>query len=155
MVGTTRTSKETTIKPSDKLKLLDGYLHALILRFYLRPSRNGAASKLSASEAFVCGILGRAGTHTMTELAAKCGVALSSMTAIVDRLVAKGYTLRSRDDANDRRKVFVELSESGEKVYQDLLESEMETIIRMMDSLEPEEQDMLLHVLGKVTASLE
>jgi len=143
------------MKTSDKLKLLDGYLHGLIMRFYLRPSRNGAASELSASEAFVCGILGRTGTHTMSELAAKCGLALSSMTAIVDRLVTKGYALRSRDDVHDRRKVFVELSESGERVYQDLLESEMETIIEMMDALEPKEQDMLLHVLRKVTASLE
>jgi DNA-binding MarR family transcriptional regulator len=143
------------IKISDKLRLLDGYLHALTMRFYLRPSRNGVASELSTSETFVCSLLGRKGTHTMTELAAKCGLALSSMTAIVDRLVSKGYVMRSRDDVNDRRKVFVELSENGEKVYQDLLESEMEIIIDMMDSLEPKEQDMLLHVLGKVTASLD
>jgi len=77
------------------------------------------------------------------------------MTAIVDRLVGKGYVVRSRDEANDRRKVFVELSERGGKVYQDLLESEMEMIIEMMDSLEPKEQDILLHVLGKATAALD
>lgn len=147
--------EETRIKASDKLKLLDGYLHTLIRRFFLRPPRNGSAAELSASETFVCGILGRTGTHTMTELALKCGLALSSMTAIVDRLVAKGYAVRSRNDVNDRRKVFVELSESGEHVYQEILESEMEAIIKMMDALDPKEQDMLLQVLGKVTASLE
>jgi DNA-binding MarR family transcriptional regulator len=143
------------LKTSDKLNLLDGYLHALVKRFYLQPSRNGVASELSASETFVCGLLGRTGKHTMTELAVECGLALSSMTAIVDRLVGKGYVARNRDEANDRRRVFVELSEKGEKAYQDLLESEMEMIIKMMDSLKPREQDILLHVLGKATASLD
>ena len=47
----------------------------------------------------------------------------------------------------------MELSKKGQKVYQELLEAEMEMIISIMDSLEPDEQDMLLRVLGKATAS--
>ena len=91
----------------------------------------------------------------MTELAKECGVALSSMTGVVDRLVAKGCVKRTREEGEDRRKVFVELNQKGQRVYQDLLEGEMEMIIRMMDSLKPGEQDALLRVLGRATASLE
>jgi len=76
------------------------------------------------------------------------------MTAVVDRLVAGGYAERVRDEGGDRRKVFVELNKKGEKVYQELLEGEMELIITMMDSLKPGEQDALLRVLGKAAASL-
>ena len=90
----------------------------------------------------------------MTKLATECGLALSSMTGVVDRLVAKGCVRRTRDE-EDRRKVFVELDNRGRKVYQDLLEAEMEMIITMMDSLNVREQDALLRVLGKATASLE
>lgn len=90
----------------------------------------------------------------MSELAKECGLALSSMTGVVDRLVAKGCVKRTREEGEDRRKVFVELAKKGERVYQDLLEGEMEMIIRMMDSLKPAEQDALLQVLGKATASL-
>lgn len=140
--------------PSEKLKLLDQYIHVLIKRFYLRPTLNGTAAELSGTELYACNILGRKGRCTMTELAKECGVVLSSMTGVIDRLVAKAHVKRIRDEEEDRRKVFVELDKKGEKAYQELLEVEMETIITMMDSLNPEEQDTLLRVLGKAAASL-
>lgn len=140
---------------SEKLRLLDLYIHELIKRFYLRPSLNGVAAELSSSELFACNILGRKGKCTMTELAKECGLALSSMTGVIDRLVVKECVKRIREEGEDRRKVFVELGKKGEKVYQDLLEGEMEMIIRMMDSLKSGEQDVLLRVLGKATSSLE
>jgi DNA-binding MarR family transcriptional regulator len=76
------------------------------------------------------------------------------MTGVVDRSVARGCVKRTRDDEEDRRKVFVELDRKGEKIYQELLESEMEMIISMMDALKPQEQDALLNALGKAVASL-
>ncbi len=89
----------------------------------------------------------------MTELAKECGFPLSSLTGIVDRLVSKGYVQRFRSD-EDRRSVFVELTRKGDQVYQECLEAEMGLIIAMMDSLEPEEQDALLDLLGKAVAGL-
>ncbi|MDP6560404.1 MAG: MarR family transcriptional regulator [Candidatus Binatia bacterium] len=139
---------------SGKIHLLDQYIHELIKRFYLRPSLDGAAGELSSSELFACNLLGRRRRCTMTELAQECGLALSSMTGVIDRLVAKNCVRRTRDE-EDRRKVFVDLDRKGKKVYQDLLEGEMEMIIRMMDTLAPGEQDSLLRVLGKATASIE
>ena len=140
---------------SEKLRLLDQYIHELIKRFYLRPSLDGVAAELSSSELFACNFLGRKGRCTMTKLAKECGLALSSMTGVIDRLVAMGCVVRAREEGEDRRKVFVELGKKGERVYQDHLEAEMEMIIIMMDSLKPGEQDALLRVLGKATASLE
>ena len=90
----------------------------------------------------------------MTELAKECGLALSSMTGLVDRLVEKGCVTRARDE-EDRRKVFVELDRKGQRTYQGLLESEMEMIIAMMDSLNPDEQESFLRLLGKCVASLQ
>ena len=76
------------------------------------------------------------------------------VAAEADRLVAKGCVKRTRDDEEDRRRVFVELDKKGEKIYQALLESEMEMIITMMDALTPAEQDALLDALGKAMRSL-
>ena len=139
---------------SDKLKLLDNYVHVLVRRFYLRPSANGLGAELSSSELFACDLLGRRRRCTMTELATECSLALSSMTGVVDRLVEKGCVKRARDE-EDRRKVWVELDKKGEKIYRDLLESEMETIIAMIDSLNPDEQENFLRLLGKCVGSLE
>ncbi len=90
----------------------------------------------------------------MTELAKESGLALSSMTGVIDRLVATGCVKRAREEGEDRRKVFVELNQKGQRVYQDLLEGEMEMIIGMMDSLKPGDQDELLRVLGRAISSL-
>jgi DNA-binding MarR family transcriptional regulator len=139
---------------SDRLKLLDEYIHALIKRFYLQPGVNGAAAELSSSELFTLGLLGRKGRSTMSELAAESGLALSSMTGVVDRLVAKTCVKRIRDDVEDRRRVFVELDRKGAKIYQALLESEMEMIIAMMESMKPDQQDALLDALGAAVGAL-
>lgn len=136
------------------MKLLDEYIHALIKRFYLKPSVDGLAAELSSSELFALGLLGRKSRCTMSELAAESGLALSSMTGVVDRLVAKDCVKRVRDDVEDRRRVFVELDRKGAKVYQALLESEMEMIIAMTESLKPAEQDALLDALGAAVGAL-
>ncbi len=142
-------------RPSDKLNLLDQYIHALVRRFYLRASADGSATELGGSELFACTTLGRKRRSTMTELSKECGLALSSVTGVVDRMVAKGLVKRVRDEDEDRRKVYVELDKNGEKIYQILLENEMEMIITMMDALKPGEQDALLKALGKAVGSLE
>ncbi len=136
-----------------KLMLLDTYIRALAKRLYPRPTAKGATADLSNSEIFTCEALGRKGRCMMTELAKECGFALSSMTGIVDRLVAKRYVRRFRSDT-DRRSVFVELTPKGEQVYQEALEAEMGLIIAIMDALEPNEQDTLLDLLGKAVTGL-
>lgn len=140
---------------SQKLKQLDEYIHVLRRRFCVRPSVEGEAGELSGSEIFACNILGRKHRCTMSELAKECGLALSSMTGVVDRLVEKRYVKRAKEDPEDRRKVFVELDARGQKVYQQLLEVEMEMIIAMMEALRPAEQDVFLRVLGKAVGALE
>ena len=142
-------------KLSDKLKLFDEYVHQLAKRFYLTPSLEGLGADLSSSELFACKALGRKGKCTMSQLAQECDLALSSMTGVVDRLIVRGCVRRNRDDGEDRRRVFVELDRKGEKIYQELLESEMQMIITMMDALTLQEQDALLDALGKAVASLE
>jgi DNA-binding MarR family transcriptional regulator len=136
----------------EKLMLLDQHIRTLTKRLYLGRVK-GLAADLPNSEVFTCSALGRRGRCMMSGLAKECGFPLSSMTGIVDRLVAKGYVKRMRGD-EDRRSVFVELTKKGEQVYQDALEAEMELIIAMMEALEPEEQDRLVVLLGKAVAGL-
>ena len=140
---------------SEKLRLLDVRINALMRRFYVRPSLDGAGGELGTSDLFTVNLLGRKGKCTMTELAKECGLALSSMTGIVDRLVVKGVVKRFRDEEQDRRRVFVGLDKKGERIYQQLLEPEMEMIISVMDSLRPAEQDALLEALRKAVSSSE
>lgn len=137
----------------EKLMHLDQQMRALAKRFYRRPVAKGLAAELTNNELFACEALGRNGRSTMTTLARECGLAFSSLTGIVDRLVARGYVQRRRSE-EDRRVVLVELTRRGEKVYRERLEAEMEMILAMMEALEPDEQETLLSLLEKIIASL-
>lgn len=53
------------------------------------------------------------GNMTQSQLAKEVDLGMSTVNGIVDRLEAKGWVVRRRDNA-DRRRVFVELTESGE-----------------------------------------
>lgn len=98
--------------------------------------------------------LGERGRVMMSELAQECGLALSTMTGLVDRLETKGYVLRARTDA-DRRVVHVELTGSGQEVYQVRLEAEMRIVIALLDALSTKEQGAVVRALGNVVAALE
>jgi len=115
---------------------------------------NGEAVELSCSELFAVNLMGRKGVVSMTELANECARTLSGMTVAVRRLEAKGYVKRARGEG-DRRKVYVGLDKNGRRIYQHLLNGEMEVIITMMDSVEPAQQQSFLRALGKAVGSLE
>jgi DNA-binding MarR family transcriptional regulator len=138
---------------SEKLRQLDESVRILIKCFHHRPSIKGIGLMLTGTESLACMTLGKRGRCSMTALARECGVALSSMTGIVDRLVEKGCVRRFEDE-EDRRKIVVELDEKGGEACQELLEAKMELITTIMGSLKPEEQDSLLRLLGKAAASL-
>jgi DNA-binding MarR family transcriptional regulator len=86
------------------------------------------------------------GPLTASRLAEAAGLSAAATTAMIDRLEAKGYVRRVRDDA-DRRRVLVEMTEGGQArswaLYGPLVEegmsqfTEFETaeLARMRDQL--------------------
>ena len=86
------------------------------------------------------------GPLTASRLAEAAGLSAAATTAMIDRLEAKGYVRRVRDDA-DRRRVIVEMTEAGQArswaLYGPLVEEGMtqftgfETaeLVRMRDQL--------------------
>jgi DNA-binding MarR family transcriptional regulator len=60
-------------------------------------------------------IIDRAGRVTAGQLAAETGLSTGAVTIVLDRLEAAGYVRRVRDTA-DRRKVFVEMTESIKRI---------------------------------------
>src|SRR5258708_24579517 len=67
---------------------------------------------ISAHQASILDHLDETEPTTMTELARHMGVSLSTMSLTVDRLVAGGYVVRTKDFA-DRRRVSPRVTEIG------------------------------------------
>ncbi|WP_024831275.1 MarR family winged helix-turn-helix transcriptional regulator [Ruminiclostridium josui] len=85
----------------------------------------------------------------MSEIANTLGVTFGTPTVTVDRLIKKGYVIRRRDN-EDRRRVFISLSETGkdvfksittirnilaEKIYGILSEDDRKALINILSSL--------------------
>ncbi len=78
------------------------------------------------------------GALTQSQLAKEIDLSMSTVNGIVDRLEAKGWVRRRRDDI-DRRKVFVELTDSGKvQAYEApaLLQDKLSGALQVLPELE-------------------
>jgi MarR family transcriptional regulator, organic hydroperoxide resistance regulator len=72
---------------------------------------------LTIEQYYVVRYLKHHGPCASSEMADICGVNRSATTAMIDRLDTKGYVNRTRH-RDDRRMVYLELTEAGEQIYQ-------------------------------------
>lgn len=83
-------------------------------------------------------LLGAAGELHMSELVARLGVSLSTISGLVDRIVEAGLAAR-RDDPADRRQVVVGLTAAGTEFidrFRELNAHEMRELLALLDDTE-------------------
>ena len=108
---------------------------------------------LSKHDGAVIFFLGQDGECTMSELALKIRLTVSSATLIVDRLVDRGLVSRHRS-LEDRRVVRVALTEEGAGLHQVVADTILRLGRAMLTALDEPEQDQLLSLYRKITAAL-
>jgi DNA-binding MarR family transcriptional regulator len=86
---------------------------------------------------------------TMSELSAQLGLPFSSATRLVDWLVRAGFVERL-PDAHDRRVVRVQMTISGEQLYQIGMDYNKQQIARLLTDFSAAEQAQLLWLLNKL-----
>jgi DNA-binding MarR family transcriptional regulator len=94
--------------------------------------------------------LAERGTVTMTDFSEALGVPLSTATRMVERLIDKDLSVRSRID-DDRRVVRVELSEQGKKLYQHFAEHKRAMSREMLAPLSHGEREIFIELMTKIT----
>jgi DNA-binding MarR family transcriptional regulator len=109
--------------------------------------------ELNKHDASVILFLGQDGECTMSELAMKIRLTVSSATLIVDKLVDKGLVSRHRS-LDDRRVVRVALTEEGTGVYKVIEDMILGLGRAMLLALDGSEQDQLLALFRKMNAAL-
>jgi DNA-binding MarR family transcriptional regulator len=80
---------------------------------------------LYQSEAHIIHLIGKQPNVTITELAAILGKTLSACSQIVRKLRGKGWVVQTRNVDNNRQ-INLNLTESGQMVYRDHLEFNLE-----------------------------
>lgn len=89
-----------------------------------------------------------------SQLAEICGVNKSAITSKIDRLVAKGYVERIRDE-NDRRIVFLQITEKGHDMYENVQTKIEDFVGCYLQELEEEEVETFLNIYEKITKIIE
>ena len=93
--------------------------------------------------------LGESGAQMMRSLAEHLGVAVNSMTNLVDNLEQKGLAHRTRSEI-DRRVIHVELTDEGKKAYKAASNAKFLFHRALLSALTEEEQEIMLVLFRKI-----
>jgi DNA-binding MarR family transcriptional regulator len=127
--------------------------HELMRRFdvltqeFLVPQESG---QFSRSETALLRVLTEQESANMSDISSELGLALSSTTGVVDRLVERGMVERTRPE-NDRRCVKVALTRRGRRAFGVVQRDRIRLGVGMLERLSAREQQTLLAIFRKAT----
>lgn len=94
--------------------------------------------------------IGRKTPQNMSSVATKLKVTVGTLTIAINHLVKKGYVIRKRGE-QDRRVVFLSLSEKGILAFQKHLEFHKAMTLQITQNLSEKETELLMLALKKIS----
>ena len=130
----------------------------LALRRILRATRDNTrriarATGLSAPQLMVLQIVAEAGEATPKTIARSAGIAPATTTALIEKLVSRGYARRERG-TTDRRQSWVSLTDEGRAALDSAPDPLHQQFTEKFDRIPDWEQAMLVAALERVAAML-
>lgn len=104
---------------------------------------------LTAPQLLIMQLLHRHGSMPSGELAQRVSLSQATVTSILDRLAAKGLVSRERSE-EDRRKVFILLTESGAAKIADAPTPLQEHFVKQFGDLKDWEQAQIISALQRI-----
>jgi DNA-binding MarR family transcriptional regulator len=108
---------------------------------------------LTLQQFSLMGVISRRGRVPMNALSKELRVTPPNITGVVDRLEAKGLVKRVADP-KDRRKREIQLTEKGTAQYERVRTGYSGPLQESLDSLTPEEQEILAKLLRKFVGAI-
>jgi len=134
-------------------KELTGYLRTIREKLHRTDKWNPKTSAhLNVREAHALMSIGDGGM-TMSSLAKRLQLSVSSVTAIVDKLEQKNFVARWRL-VKDRRSVEVRLTAAGRKFHDLVAQAQLRVSESFLAALSNSEQTTLLKLFRKITANI-
>jgi DNA-binding MarR family transcriptional regulator len=109
---------------------------------------------LTAVQIRVLQIVGETGRSTPKAIATRMGVSQATMTALIDRLVAKGMVERQRSET-DRRQTNLTLTDQGAAAVQMAPDPLQQRYVQQFEAMEDWEQALVVSVLERVAVMLD
>ncbi|MBL6428150.1 MAG: MarR family transcriptional regulator [Maritimibacter sp.] len=112
------------------------------------------AAKLTAAQFRALQIVGEIGHATPSDIATRMGVSQATITALVDKLVARGLVTRERSE-RDRRQTNVTITAEGQGTVDEAPDALQQRYVRKFEALEDWEQAQIIASLERVAAMLD
>lgn len=109
--------------------------------------------KLTLAEANALYVIGTDEAKTMKQIAEALGVAVSTPTRTIDRLVEKGYVKRDIGK-EDRRQLLIKSTPEGSAILEEMDKESLMVIKKMVENLQDEEVELLKDLLMKIIQNL-
>jgi DNA-binding MarR family transcriptional regulator len=105
-----------------------------------------SAADLTFTQLRGLSVLARRQPLRMSDLAEALGMTAASASALIDRMVQRGFVTR-RSDPDDRRTVLVELSRRGQRILDIMERGSSDHFTRMIEKMTAGERDALAMTL--------
>lgn len=112
--------------------------------------------EITLPQFWVLGYLERNGKSKMNDLSRHLKISPPATTGLIDRLLAQGLVAR-KDDLNDRRIVWIDLTAKGRGIIKSINKQKTEALIKVFGRISPKDREHYLSILEqvvKITASL-
>jgi DNA-binding MarR family transcriptional regulator len=87
------------------------------------------------------------------EIASRMHITSGTITSLIDNLERKGYVRRS-SDADDRRRVLVDITPAAQGVLDDLLPEVQQLTVHVIDRIGQKRQEALLDILAEIREAI-
>ncbi len=145
-------SSETRALAAQLLPHWDRFFRILLNRRSRSTLFRGPAGELTPAQLQALGALARSDLR-MGDLAHDLGLAESSVTRLVDRLVAAGLVER-RSTAEDRRRVVAGLTPAGKALVRHIEQDRRALLVELLEGLEPDERADAVGLFGRLADAL-
>ena len=125
---------------------LDNLLPVLVKHFQVPDLHKLLGIKITFQQYLTLNILIKKGKCMVSDLSKNLGVALSTMTELVNRLAKKQFVKKIKD-LKDHRIVWINLTERGAKIIQEINRKKQKYILNVLEKLTERERKLLIDIL--------
>lgn len=139
---------------SDQARRLHRAVTELVRRYQFRDRNEICCFGISVSQCHALEALGQAGELTMGALASRMQLSVSTMTRVVDQLVARGLAQRG-EDAEDRRVCCVDPTPKGRKLLARISAELLGSERAILDKVPAEHRESVIHALEELSLAVD
>lgn len=120
-----------------------------VLQIEEQSLKEGVLSDISITEIHTIEAIGMYSEKTMSEVAQKLKITVSTLTTAINKLIKKGYVERKRIE-EDRRVVLIKLTKRGKLAFRLHQRFHGEMINNAIEGLSESEEEILISSLNKI-----